>query len=98
MMSRALTLKEERGIAESLSPIIAWPTLRLALLLPLAQALLIGAALSGYVPVWAVILPLGYIVFASYTGRRMLSLLCAVRSAKKMEQVQSLGDQWSTAR
>ncbi len=67
MVSRALTLKEERGIAESLSPKIAWPTLRLALLLPLAQALLIGAALGGYVPVWAVILPLGYIVFACYT-------------------------------
>ncbi len=66
-MPRAFTLKEERKIAERLSPKIAWPTLRLAVLLPLAQALLIGAVLGGYIPIWAVIVPLGYIVFAYYT-------------------------------
>jgi beta-carotene hydroxylase len=66
-MTKAFTLKEERKIAERLSPKVAWPTLRLAVLLPLAQALLIGAALIGYVPSWAVVIPLGYIVFAYYT-------------------------------
>lgn len=66
-MPRAMTLKEERQIAERLSPKIAWPTLRLAVLLPLAQAALIGASLGGYVPIWAVIVPLGYVVFAYYT-------------------------------
>ena len=65
--SSAFTLKEERKIAEHLSPKIAWPTLRLAVLLPAAQAFLIGMALSGLVPIWLVIVPLGYIVFAYYT-------------------------------
>ena len=64
---RALSIKDERRIAESLSPKIAWPTLCLALALPLTQALLIGAALAELVPIWAVILPLGYIVFGYYT-------------------------------
>jgi beta-carotene hydroxylase len=63
----AMSLKEERKVALALSPPVAWPTLRLALLLPLAQAGLIAAALLGLVPFWAVILPLGYIHFAYYT-------------------------------
>ncbi len=63
----AMSMNEERRVAEALSPPIAWPTLRLALLLPLAQAGLIAAALLGAVPLWAVILPLGYIHFAYYT-------------------------------
>ena len=63
----AMTLKEERQVAEALSPPVAWPTLRLAVLLPLAQAGLIAATLMHYVPLWLVILPLGYIHFAYYT-------------------------------
>lgn len=66
-MPLAMTLKEERKVAESLSPIVAWPTLRLAVILPLVQAGLIAATLLGYVPIWAVVFPLGYIVFAYYT-------------------------------
>jgi beta-carotene hydroxylase len=66
-MSLAMSLKEERQVAEGLSPKTAWATLRLAVILPLTQALLIGLALTGIVPVWLVILPLGYIVFAYYT-------------------------------
>lgn len=63
----AMTLKEERQVAEALSPKVAWPTLRLAILLPLAQAALIASALTGYAPLWLVVLPLGYIHFAYYT-------------------------------
>jgi fatty acid desaturase len=63
----AMTLREERQVAQALSPTIAWPTLRLALLLPLAQAALIAGAVTGMVPLWLVILPLGYIHFAYYT-------------------------------
>ena len=36
-------------------------------MLPIAQALLIGMYLGGLVPIWAVIFPLGDIVFAYYT-------------------------------
>jgi fatty acid desaturase len=63
----AMSMREERHVAQELSPTIAWPTLRLAILLPLAQAALIAGALTGWFPLWAVILPLGYIHFAYYT-------------------------------
>jgi beta-carotene hydroxylase len=63
----AMSLKEERAVAEGLSPAIAWATLRLAVLLPLAQAALIALALTGMLPIWLVIVPLGYIHFAYYT-------------------------------
>jgi fatty acid desaturase len=63
----AMSMKEERAVAIGLSPAIAWPTLRLAVILPHAQAGLIALALTGVVPVWLVILPLGYIHFAYYT-------------------------------
>jgi fatty acid desaturase len=63
----AMSMKEERRVAEALSPAIAWPTLRLALLLPLAQAALIAAAVTGWSPLWLVIPLLGYIHFAYYT-------------------------------
>lgn len=63
----AMSMREERQVAMALSPPVAWPTLRLALLLPLAQAALLAGALSGMLPIWLVILPLGYIHFAYYT-------------------------------
>jgi fatty acid desaturase len=63
----AMSIKEERQVAESLSPGLAWPTLRLAAMLPLSQGALIAGALTGYLPLWLVILPLGYIHFAYYT-------------------------------
>ena len=63
----AMSLKEERAVAEDLSPAVAWRTLGLALLLPLAQGGLIALALTGALPVWLVILPLGWIHFAYYT-------------------------------
>lgn len=63
----AMTMSEERQVAVELSPMIAWPTLRLAVLLPLAQGGLIAAALYGVISFWLAILPLGYIHFAYYT-------------------------------
>ena len=63
----AMTMSEERQVAKDLSPKIAWPTLRLALLLPFAQGGLIVAALYGVIPIWLAIPPLGYIHFAYYT-------------------------------
>ena len=63
----AMTMKEERALAEGLTPSVAWPTLRLAILLPIFQAVLVGGALAGLFPMWAVVLPLGYMVFAYYT-------------------------------
>jgi fatty acid desaturase len=63
----AMSIKEERQLAEELSPPIAWATLRLAILLPIAQAVLIAGALTSRLPFWLVILPLGYIHFAYYT-------------------------------
>ncbi|HEX9964120.1 MAG TPA: fatty acid desaturase [Allosphingosinicella sp.] len=66
-MNRTMSIREERQVAETLSPPVAWPTLRLAAFLPLAQAGLIAGALLGALPLWLVILPLGYIHFAYYT-------------------------------
>ena len=66
-MIQTLSIREERQVAETLSPSVAWPTLRLAAFLPLAQAGLIAGALLGALPLWLVILPLGYIHFAYYT-------------------------------
>lgn len=63
----AMSLREEREVALALSPKIAWPTLRLALILPIAQAALIAGVLIGRVPLWLAIPPLGYIHFAYYT-------------------------------
>ena len=63
----AMTLKEERAVAEDLSPVVAWRTLGLALLLPLAQGGLIALAVTGLLPIWLVILPLGWVHFAYYT-------------------------------
>ena len=63
----AMTMREERQVAQQLSPTIAWPTLRLAILLPLAQAALIAGVLTGWLRIWAAIPVLGYIHFAYYT-------------------------------
>jgi beta-carotene hydroxylase len=63
----AMTLREERAVAQQLSPGVAWPTLRLAVMLPLSQGALIAGALGGWLPLWLVVLPLGYIHFAYYT-------------------------------
>src|SRR5438309_1653597 len=40
----AMSMKEERQVAQELSPAIAWPTLGLALLLPLPMGRLVPAA------------------------------------------------------
>jgi fatty acid desaturase len=66
-MTLAMTLREEREVAQGLSPRVAWATLRLAAMLPLSQAALIAGAVTNYLPLWLVILPLGYIHFAYYT-------------------------------
>jgi beta-carotene hydroxylase len=63
----AMSMREERQVAQLLSPPIAWPTLRLAILLPLAQAALIAGVLTGWLAIWAAIPVLGYIHFAYYT-------------------------------
>lgn len=64
---RAMSIRKERQLAIDLSPAVAWPTLRLAILLPAAQVGLIAGALGGWWPPWAATLPLGYVVFANYT-------------------------------
>lgn len=57
----------EKVEAKALTPDIAWPTLGFLLVLMLAHWGMIAAGLTGQVPLWALILPLGYTSYAHYT-------------------------------
>ena len=58
---------DERAEAKALSGHTAWPTLALAAGLATFHASVIAAALTGALPLWAAILPLGLSAYAHYT-------------------------------
>lgn len=57
----------EKTEARALTPEIAWPTLGFMAVLITAHWGMIAAGLLGYLPLWALILPLGYTSYAHYT-------------------------------
>lgn len=64
---RPISFAAEKKIARDLSPSIAWPTVALAVLLPLILGGLIYAGLSGAVaPAWLT-LPIAFISYAHYS-------------------------------
>jgi fatty acid desaturase len=58
---------EEKRIARELSPAIAWPTLAMALLLPIAHWTVVGLGLAGGLPLWACATVLTVTAYAHYT-------------------------------
>ncbi|MEJ1968646.1 MAG: fatty acid desaturase [Rhizomicrobium sp.] len=62
-----ITRQEERRIALSLSPDIAWPTLALAMVLPGTLLTVIYLGLSGRWPLWACTPLLAFVSYAHYT-------------------------------
>ncbi|MCC7267889.1 MAG: fatty acid desaturase [Caulobacteraceae bacterium] len=58
---------EEKRIALSLSPAVAWPTLALALILPAAFAALVAAGFTGRLPLWACTPILALVSYAHYS-------------------------------
>lgn len=57
----------EKVEARALTPRIAWPTLGFLVLLAGAHWGMIAAGLAGWVPLWILVLPLGYTAYAHYT-------------------------------
>lgn len=58
---------EEKRIALSLSPSVAWPTLALAVILPMAFAAVVTLGFAGRLPLWACTLVLGIVSYAHYS-------------------------------
>jgi beta-carotene hydroxylase len=63
----ALSPAEEKRIARELSPAIAWPTLAMALALPIAHWTVVGLGLAGGLPLWACAIVLTATAYAHYT-------------------------------
>ncbi len=64
---RPISFSEEKRIARDLSPAIAWPTLALAIVLPLAFAGLVYLAMSGQAPLAVFTLPIALVSYAHYS-------------------------------
>lgn len=58
---------KEKQIARELSPVVAWPTLALAVLLPTTFALLVWLGFAGHLPLWACAVVLSFVSYAHYT-------------------------------
>jgi fatty acid desaturase len=58
---------EEKRIALSLSPAVAWPTLALAAILPATLLALIALGLTGALPLWACTPILALVIYAHYS-------------------------------
>ncbi|WP_158595861.1 fatty acid desaturase [Oleomonas cavernae] len=58
---------KEKQIAKALSPIVAWPTLVLALILPATFATIVALGLGGRAPLWACAAILSVVSYAHYT-------------------------------
>lgn len=57
----------EKTEAKALSPEVAWPTLAFLVVLASVHWGMVWAGLSGLVPLWVLIIPLGYTTYAHYT-------------------------------
>jgi beta-carotene hydroxylase len=62
-----LSPAEEKRIARELSPAIAWPTLAIALTLPIAHWTVVALGLAGALPLWACFAILTATGYAHYT-------------------------------
>ena len=58
---------EEKQIARSLSPAIAWPTLALAVILPVTFAAVVVLGMTGHMPLWVCTPVLALVSYAHYT-------------------------------
>ncbi len=66
-MESGLTPSDEKRIARDLSPPVAWPTLAMAAILPLAHWSLVGLGLAHVVPLWVCAPILALTAYAHYT-------------------------------
>ncbi|HEY1709851.1 MAG TPA: fatty acid desaturase [Rhizomicrobium sp.] len=67
MVPPPMSPAEERGLAKELSPKIAWPTFALAIVLPLAMAVLMWLGWTRLVPLWTCAIVLSFLSYACYT-------------------------------
>ncbi len=58
---------EEKRAAKDLSPAVAWPTLAMALVLPLGQWTIVGLGATGAAPLWACVPIITLTSYAHYT-------------------------------
>jgi fatty acid desaturase len=58
---------EEKRIAKSLSPSVAWPTLALAVILPASFATIVVLGFTGHMPLWVCAAILSLVSYAHYT-------------------------------
>lgn len=65
--ARGVSRAEEKQIARSLSPEIAWPTLALAVILPSTFIAIAVAGFTGALPLWACTVVLTFVSYAHYT-------------------------------
>ncbi len=63
----ALSPADEKRCARALSPPVAWPTLAMAVALPIAQWTVAGLGLAGVLPLWACAAILTLTAYAHYT-------------------------------
>ena len=62
-----ISRSEEKQIAKSLSPSIAWPTLALAVILPATFATIVVLGLTDHMPLWLCAIILSPVSYAHYT-------------------------------
>ena len=62
-----ISLAEEKRIARDLSPDIAWPTIILAVLLPVSFATLVYMGLADRLPLWLCMIALSIVSYMHYT-------------------------------
>ena len=67
LQDAVLTPLEEKRLAKSLSPDIAWPTLVMAVLLPTVHWTVVGLGLARILPLWVCALILTPLSYAHYT-------------------------------
>lgn len=62
-----LSRAEEKHAARALSPAVAWPTLAMAVALPVAHWTIVGLGLARVLPLWACLATLTFTAYAHYT-------------------------------
>lgn len=65
--ARPISPAQEKAIARSLSPAVAWPTIGLAILLPSGFLTLAWLGLTGVLPAWVCTLPMAFLSYGHYT-------------------------------
>ncbi|MDP3853038.1 fatty acid desaturase [Phenylobacterium sp.] len=63
----ALSPADEKACAKALSPAVAWPTLAMAVALPIAQWTIVGLGLARILPLWVCAAVLTFTSYAHYT-------------------------------